>query len=597
MPDGNFRRPPQLWEQKIAQMVSVSNVGAVAGGGTVEVGSDLPPGNGGGGGAEPPEVVPTPTAFGTPSTPTLTGGVQSIMVTWDGLNSSGALYPYSAAVVEVHSSTTTGFTPDATTLKGELRYPGNLTITGLTAGTTYYFKLRGRDAQGNYSTASAQASGQTGLTTSSDYGTATIGSGAVSFNARSIGGITTTVGTTAPSSPVTGDIWLDSTGGSIVHKRWSGSAWVTQAWGTGSLSANCITAAQMAAGSVTAGAIVAGEVTAAKLSSDAIDGKVITGATLRTSSAAGSSGAGVVIDTSGIRGYNAAVSETFNLNASTGALTITGSFRTALSGARVETGSAFNSLSNVSLYNSSGGGGDLITDISGGVLLASRSTAATGVGNTTGGVNLYGPVTMSSTASVSSNATVQGLLTSNGGLTVTGTATLNNALTASGVCQLGTIGANAGIRVDSSGNVYSKGIEGTTTGNAANVRLGTNAQLLFNNSTARIKDELVTLGAPLVGVEPEKISDQAASVDVYDVLTLAPTEFKSLCAADDGARMVGFVAEDVAAKFPFAADFDEDGLPSAVQDRPILAALLAVVQQQQQTIQDLTARVEALEAK
>ena len=298
MPDGNFRRPPLLWEEKLAQMVRVNSVGTVSGGGTAEVGNDLPPGSGNGGGAEPPTVIPTPTAFGTPSTPTLTGGVQSIMVTWDGLTSTGDLYPYESAIVEVHQSTSTGFTPDATTLKGQLRYPGSFTVTGLAAGTTYYFKLRGRDAKGNYSTASAQASGTTGLTTTNDYGTGTIQAGAVGFNARAIGGITTTVGTSAPSSPVTGDIWLDSTGGVITHKRWSGSAWVTQAWGSDSLSANCITATQIAAGAVTAGAILAGEVTAEKIKGDAIDGKTITGATIRTAA----DGARVVMDTSGLCG-------------------------------------------------------------------------------------------------------------------------------------------------------------------------------------------------------------------------------------------------------------------------------------------------------
>ena len=241
MPDGTFRRPPQLWEQKLANLVAVNNVGTVAGSATDSVGSDLAPGDGGGGGAEPEPVQPSPIAFGTPSTPTLTGSVQGIMVTWDGLTATGEVYPYDSAVVEVHMSTTSGFTPSASTLEGELRYPGNFAMNGLTAGVTYYFKLRGRDAKGNFSTASAQASGTTGLTTSSDYGTATIGSGAVSFDARSIGGITTTVGTSAPTSPLTGDVWLDTTGGSTVHKRYSGTAWVIQAWGSSSLSANCIT--------------------------------------------------------------------------------------------------------------------------------------------------------------------------------------------------------------------------------------------------------------------------------------------------------------------------------------------------------------------
>ena len=80
------------------------------------------------------------------------------------------------------------------------------------------------------------------------------------------------------------------------------------------------------------------------------------------------------------------------------------------------------------------------------------------------------------------------------------------------------------------------------------------------------------------------------------MLTLTPTEFRSLSSADSDARMLGFIAEDVAVKLPWAANWDDEGLPSAVEDRPILAALLYVVRQQQQQITDLTARVEALEA-
>ena len=94
---------------------------------------------------------------------------------------------------------------------------------------------------------------------------------------------------------------------------------------------------------------------------------------------------------------------------------------------------------------------------------------------------------------------------------------------------------------------------------------------------------------------PEKISDDPGSIDPYDVLLVAPTEFRSLSPADGGARMLGFIAEDVAAKLPWAANWDEEGIPSAVEDRPILAALLFVVREQQAAISGLSARLQALE--
>lgn len=56
---------------------------------------------------------------------------------------------------------------------------------------------------------------------------AALGTAAVNFTARDLGGVTTTAATSAPSSPVTGDIWIDTTGGANLFKRWSGSAWVT----------------------------------------------------------------------------------------------------------------------------------------------------------------------------------------------------------------------------------------------------------------------------------------------------------------------------------------------------------------------------------
>ena len=60
--------------------------------------------------------------------------------------------------------------------------------------------------------------------------------------------------------------------------------------------------------------------------------------------------------------------------------------------------------------------------------------------------------------------------------------------------------------------------------------------------------------------------------------------------------MLGFIAENVATVFPWAAEWDDAGQPNSVADRPILAALLQVVKDQQATITDLRTRIEALEA-
>lgn len=529
MPEGDFRRPPQLWEQKIANLVAVNAVGSVSGGGTTEVGADLTPGDGG----PPPDpdpIAPTPVAFLPPSTPTVAGTVQGIRVTWDGNNNAADAYPPDA-FVEVHVSTTSGFTPSSSTLRGRLLGPGMFSVFGLTAGTTYYARLVGVDAYGNTTSPSTQVSSTTGLTTTGDYGTATIDAGAVSFNARTIGGITTTVGGTTPSSPVTGDIWLDSSSGAIIHKRWDGSAWVTQAWGSDSLSANCITAVQVAAGAITAGAIAAGSITTAKLDASAVTAdKIAAGAITATKISAGA------IDGQTI----------------TGATIIT-----KASGTRIR------------LRDS---GIDQLEFLNGSTLVAAISLSGS-------------QLEIQCSAGVTTTGTIfPSALTTTGAISGTGSA------------SLGVSSGNTALRVDSTGQVFSFGVDNNTTANAANVRVGASAQLLKSTSTVRVKDHLVPVTDDLSGVEPAKLADFPASIDPYDVLTVTPTEFRSLSPADSGARMFGFIAEDVAAKLPWAANWDDDGLPSAVEDRPIVAALLAVVRDQQNTITDLTARVTALES-
>ena len=68
MPSGEMRRPPQLWEQRLARTTSVLGVGLSSGGDTTAVvPPTTPPGSGGG--TEPAPVGPPPGAFIKPSTP------------------------------------------------------------------------------------------------------------------------------------------------------------------------------------------------------------------------------------------------------------------------------------------------------------------------------------------------------------------------------------------------------------------------------------------------------------------------------------------------------------------------------------------------
>lgn len=97
---------------------------------------------------------------GTPGAPTLTGGIGVLVVRWTNIANVDPLFH------DVHISTSSGFTPSATTLLGRM-FGEFYVIRSLTAaqggaalvfGTTYYVKLVAFDEDGQGGT-SAQASG------------------------------------------------------------------------------------------------------------------------------------------------------------------------------------------------------------------------------------------------------------------------------------------------------------------------------------------------------------------------------------------------------------------------------------------------------
>lgn len=549
MPDGELRRPPQLWEQKLARTTAVVGLG-VGGDATALVTDSPTPGTDGG--VEPAPVTPPVDDFVAPSAPTLSGTVQGIRVSWNGLNANGVAYP-AGTYVEIHIATSGAtFTPSSSTLAGRLLgSAGFFTIGALTAGTTYWVRLVGVDEAGNRTAPSTAASSQTGLTTSSDYGTATIGSGAVSFNARQIGGITTTVGTTAPSSPVTGDIWLDSSSGAIIHKRWNGSSWVTQAWGSDSLSANCITATQIAAGAITAGAIAANAITAAKIDAGAITADKIAAATIT----------GDKIAANTITANKLAVTYLTATDLGSGG-------STTIDGGRITTGTvaaARIDVANLTAEKLTSGP------------FSSRRVVIGAVGETDA-VSFKGANTSS-------------------GWSLAHNAGNNNLSLAS---SYGTVAFEVYENLYVAGDLEVDGALTGTSTSVPNVRINTTTgeikQTTHANSSQRFKHDILPLtDVPLAdSLDVARLGnpmDQA--VDPLDVLSLVPVQYRR----DEAPTVIvtGFIAEDVEAKFPTAATYDDSGNLETIDVRGIVAGLLAVAQHQQQTISDLTARVTALE--
>ena len=280
--------------------------------------------------------APAPAA---PDTPTCIAGALGVIVGWDGLlGGAGPLSDFK--LVQVHGSTSSGFTPSGVTLQGTMVAGGLFGVGGLAAGTAYYVKLVALNLASVASPASAQATAtpttvaagigagslpgtaiQTGTITSTQI-SATAGimgsqlasnagivAGQVAFTASAIGGgPAVTVANTAPGSPATNDLWFDGSNGYEL-KKWSGSGWTAYQYGTNALSAgsvtaaviaaNTITAAQIASGAITATQIAAGTITSSQIAAGSltaglfqagiilagiINGTVVTGSTIQNSS-------------------------------------------------------------------------------------------------------------------------------------------------------------------------------------------------------------------------------------------------------------------------------------------------------------------------
>lgn len=110
------------------------------------------------------------TAPNEPSTPSVSTWLGSVVIGWNGLDSGGAAPPVDFDRVEVHLSTSSGFTPSASTRVDTMRRGGTVTISNLTYGVTYYARLVAYDMSGNASAASAQSSGVARPAISDDLG-------------------------------------------------------------------------------------------------------------------------------------------------------------------------------------------------------------------------------------------------------------------------------------------------------------------------------------------------------------------------------------------------------------------------------------------
>ncbi|HEY7821477.1 MAG TPA: hypothetical protein VIG24_01515, partial [Acidimicrobiia bacterium] len=422
-----------------------------------------------------------------------------------------------------------------------LRASERLVVTGLTSGTTYYTVFVLVFPDGTEGETSAEQSSSAGFVLSTNIGTGEITADLVSFNAAAIGGIQQFVGTATPTTTAAeGSTWINTSNGSY-YTLTSGS-WVQRQWDSAAIAANAISTTQLAAGAITAdSAIIAnGAIGSAQIATAAItDAK--------------------------IQSLDAAKITTGTISAArldlSGVLTATdvgSGGSTVIDGGRITSGT----ITGRTIQSRASGLRVLMTD----------TDAVRWLNSTTAHGDMRAVVYNNWTGS-----SVNGVLLENpGNLNVENDITCNTLH-----------GTSFGIRFSALGS--DTGLSG--------VIINASGTLRKDSSTQAIKYDMAALSGVLSDSVDADRQLGVATVDTDNVLDLAVTEFSVI---DDDEptdrRVLGFIADDVADKLPIAALYEEDGTPSCVLDTAILASLLAVVKEQQQTIADLTARIEALEA-
>jgi hypothetical protein len=465
-----------------------------------------------------------------PSTPVCTSYLSGIQVKWDGLDFAGAAQPVDFSYVDVHVGTSSTFTPSSATQVDRLLSAGQTFFmkdgsgTALTLGNTYYVRLIAYDYAGNASSVSTAGSAVVSFSVNTASGTGTLGANMVGFNARQIGGITTTISSTAPSSPVAGDIWLDTSSGTgVTQKQYTGSAWTVIQLNAGSIAANTITATQIAAAAITAGSAIIDTAAISSAQIASIDaGKISTGSLTATVGittgklfvgSSSTSGARITMDSTGIKTYNATASTpTFSLNSSTGAFAISSSGLST--GARVELDG-----SGLRAYDANGqtidinanGNASFKGTINASTLAGMITTAAGATGNTqraeldTAGLRIYNGTEKTVDIGPSS-AYFKGTITAGTGSTISGDyisgGTISGVTITGGTVQT----AASGGRVVLTGGTKSNQVS-LLTGDGSETGSGFVSSTALSLSTW--KNLWTTIGSPSVS------SGSAASISLY----------------------------------------------------------------------------------
>jgi len=210
-----------------------------------------------------------------PSTPTVSNYLGVLIGEWDGLDSTAGAMPVDFARCDVHMSTTSGFTPDASTFNQSLAGAGVWTIANLPYDTPQYFKLIAYDTNGNASTPSAQATGTPLAVVTDDMAQDAIDSivnDAVTATLTSPNGLNTTVYSAndpeviSGYTPKDGDTWRKTSGSPVTiigEWHYNGTSWDEQTLSHETISS--IDAGAITVGYLNADRIAANSLAASKL--------------------------------------------------------------------------------------------------------------------------------------------------------------------------------------------------------------------------------------------------------------------------------------------------------------------------------------------
>ena len=149
--------------------------------------------------------------------------------------------------------------------------------------------------------------------------------------------------------------------------------------------------------------------------------------------------------------------------------------------------------------------------------------------------------------------------------------------------------------------VRSQAIYGQITATAANMLIagvGNNFGIFRSTSKYEVKNNISSLydSSSLSSKVPINKIIKSGKIDPFKVLNVTPVSFNSLIDTDPDSTYLGFIAEDIADKFPEISTYD-NGKVEYYNLNGMVAAMLAVIQRQEQTINNLESRLSMLENK